>query len=70
MMEPPILNVPSDLTFILQAGLLKDTVTISITDFTIEKLKELACNFLDRKVSLYFEVNVIWYLHATLGALF
>lgn len=55
MMEPPILNVPSDLTFILQAGLLKDTVTISINDFTIEKLKELACNFLDRKVSFYFD---------------
>ncbi|KAG8180693.1 hypothetical protein JTE90_006251 [Oedothorax gibbosus] len=48
-MEPPILNVPSDITFILQAGLLKDTLTISANEFTIEKLKELACNFLDKK---------------------
>ncbi|GFT39705.1 hypothetical protein NPIL_56091 [Nephila pilipes] len=48
-MEPPVLNIPNDLTFILQAGLLRETVTINISEFSIEKLKELACNFLDKK---------------------
>ncbi|GBM48790.1 Serine/threonine-protein kinase D3 [Araneus ventricosus] len=48
-MEPPVLNIPSELTFVLQAGLARETLTVNTADFSIEKLKELACNFLDRK---------------------
>ncbi|XP_035217433.1 serine/threonine-protein kinase D1-like isoform X1 [Stegodyphus dumicola] len=48
-MEPPILNVPGELTFIMQAGILRETVTVNSGDFSIQKLKDLACNFLDKK---------------------
>ncbi|GIY18404.1 hypothetical protein CEXT_310971 [Caerostris extrusa] len=48
-MEPPVLNIPSDLTFVLQAGLLRETLSVNINEFSLEKLKELACNFLDKK---------------------
>ncbi|KAF8793614.1 Serine/threonine-protein kinase D3 like protein [Argiope bruennichi] len=48
-MEPPVLNIPSDLTFVLQAGLARETIVVNTADFSIEKLKELACNFLDQK---------------------
>ncbi|GFQ96825.1 hypothetical protein TNCT_663981 [Trichonephila clavata] len=50
-MEPPVLNIPNELTFILQAGLSRESVTVNVSEFSIEKLKELACNFLDKKFS-------------------
>ncbi|XP_054723048.1 serine/threonine-protein kinase D1-like [Uloborus diversus] len=48
-MEPPILNIPGELSFVLQAGILRDTVTVNVNDFTLDKLKELACNFVDKR---------------------
>ncbi|KAI1295433.1 Serine/threonine-protein kinase D1 [Halotydeus destructor] len=45
----PLLNVPGELCFNMQAGLAKDTVTIDTSELNLKTLKDLACNFVDRK---------------------
>lgn len=57
VMEPPVLNIPGELTFTFQAGILKELISVNIGDFTFEKLKELACNFLDKKVDFCFKFH-------------
>lgn len=52
-MEPPVLNIPGELTFVLQAGIVKESVSLNISDISLEKLKEIACNFLDKRVSSF-----------------
>lgn len=49
-MDPPILNVPSEICINMQAGLVKDSVKVDTSDLTLRTLKEYACNFIDRKV--------------------
>lgn len=52
IMSIPLLNVnPGEISFFLQAGLLKDSVTIETSELNLKSLKDLACNFVDRKVS-------------------
>lgn len=50
-MEPtvPTLNVPGEITFILQCGLIKDTVTVDVSDLNLKSLKNIACSFIDKK---------------------
>lgn len=55
-MDPPILNVPGEISFFMQAGLEKDTVSVDISELTLKTLKDLACNFIDRKVRANFVV--------------
>lgn len=49
-MDPPILNVPSEICINMQAGLVRDSVKVDTSDLTLRTLKEYACNFIDRKV--------------------
>ncbi|XP_064489728.1 serine/threonine-protein kinase D3-like isoform X2 [Ornithodoros turicata] len=49
VMELPVLNVPGEVTFLMQAGLVKDTVTMDTSELNLRTLKDLACNFIDRK---------------------
>lgn len=44
-------NNGSCISFFLQSGLLKDGVEIETSDLNLKSLKDLACNFVDRKVS-------------------
>lgn len=44
-------NNGSSISFFLQSGLQKDAVTIETSDLNLKSLKDLACNFVDRKVS-------------------
>ncbi|XP_022649203.1 serine/threonine-protein kinase D3-like isoform X1 [Varroa destructor] len=46
----PLLNIPTVVNFQMQLGLQKDTVTIEIAELNLKSLKDLACNFVDRKV--------------------
>ena len=48
----PLLSVnnASAISFFLQSGLAKDSVTIETSDLNLKSLKDLACNFVDRKV--------------------
>lgn len=55
-MDPPILNVPSEICINMQAGLVRDSVKVDTSDLTLRTLKEYACNFIDRKVK-YTNVN-------------
>lgn len=48
-MEPPVLNISGETTFALQAGVLKEAITVNIGDFSFDKLKELACSLVDKK---------------------
>lgn len=48
-MDPPILNVPSEICINMQAGLVRDSVKVDTSDLTLRTLKEYACNFIDRK---------------------
>ncbi|KAJ6217177.1 hypothetical protein RDWZM_008334, partial [Blomia tropicalis] len=48
-MEPPILNVPSEICIFMQAGLVRDSVKVDTIDLTLRSLKEYACTFIDRK---------------------
>ncbi|XP_022252201.1 serine/threonine-protein kinase D1-like isoform X2 [Limulus polyphemus] len=49
VMETPVLKVPGDITLFLQAGLVKDIVTVDISELNLKTLKDVACNFIDRK---------------------
>jgi len=40
-----------DVTFILQLGLIRDSVTLNASSFTLRTLKEAACDFVNIKVS-------------------
>lgn len=55
-MDPPTVSVSSSICFYMQAGLVKDTVKLDVSDLTLKTLKEHACNFVDRKVSCQFGV--------------
>lgn len=55
-MDPPILNVPSDICIFMQAGLVRDSVKLDTSDLTLRTLKEYACNFIDRKVKYSLRV--------------
>lgn len=46
MME---ISVGGEITFTLKSGLIKDTVTVNASDVTLKTLKELACEFIDKK---------------------
>ncbi|RWS02096.1 serine/threonine-protein kinase D1-like protein, partial [Dinothrombium tinctorium] len=48
-MEPPVVNIPGEITFLMQSGLVKDTVTVDTGDLNLKSIKDLACNFIDRK---------------------
>lgn len=41
-----------DVTFILQLGLIRDSVTLNASCFTLKTLKEAACDFVNTKVSI------------------
>lgn len=44
-----------EITFILQLGLFRDSVTLNASCFTLKTLKEAACDFVNLKVSIgYF----------------
>lgn len=49
----PLLSVNNTtaVSFFLQAGLAKDSVRMETSDLNLKSLKDLACNFVDRKVS-------------------
>lgn len=60
-MSIPQLNVnPGEVTFCLQSGLLKDTVSIDASELNLKSLKDLACNFFDRKVRM---TSIIRFIH-------
>lgn len=40
-----------DITFMLQLGLIRDSVTLNASCFTLRTLKEAACDFVNIKVS-------------------
>ena len=42
------------LTFSMQIGLVRESVTVEGGELTLSTLKEIACAFVDRKVSLFF----------------
>ena len=50
-MELPVLNVPGEINFLMQCGLIRDKVNIDIVDLNLKTLKDTAVNFIDRKVS-------------------
>lgn len=41
----------NDVTFTFQLGLIRDSVTMKLSCFTLKTLKEAACNFVNVKVS-------------------
>lgn len=58
-MEPPTLNLPDEVTFMMQAGLARDSITVDVCDLNLKSLKDLACNFVDKKVCFYVFRNSI-----------
>ncbi|XP_022249184.1 serine/threonine-protein kinase D1-like isoform X1 [Limulus polyphemus] len=49
VMETPVLKVPGEISFFLQAGLVRDIVTVDVGELNLKTLKDLACKFIDRK---------------------
>lgn len=50
-MDPPTLNLPSEICISMQAGLVRDTVKVDTGELTLRTLKEYACNFIIKKVN-------------------
>lgn len=48
-MELPVLNVPAEVTFLMQAGVVRDTVTVETSEMNLKSLKDMACNFVHKK---------------------
>lgn len=62
-MEPPILNLPDEVTFTMQVGLARDSITVDVGDLNLKSLKDLACNFVDKKVHILFlSLNFFFYV--------
>lgn len=53
-MDAPTLSIEGEVTFTLQSGLSKDLVTVDSSDLTLKTLKDLACEFIDSKVCIFF----------------
>ncbi|XP_029823292.2 serine/threonine-protein kinase D3 isoform X1 [Ixodes scapularis] len=49
VMELPVLNVPAEVTFLMQAGVVRDTVTVETSEMNLKSLKDMACNFVHKK---------------------
>ncbi|XP_076306016.1 serine/threonine-protein kinase D3-like isoform X2 [Tachypleus tridentatus] len=49
MMDAPVLNLPEQVTFTFQSGLVKDSVTTDVSQLNLKTLKNLACNFIEKK---------------------
>jgi len=45
-----MLNISEDVTFQMQSGLIRDTITVDVSELNLNSLKNLACNFIDTKV--------------------
>ena len=51
-MKKDKMDVPTgDVTFIFQLGLVRDSVTVDASQLTLKTLKDVACEFIIRKVS-------------------
>ncbi|XP_015783313.1 serine/threonine-protein kinase D1 [Tetranychus urticae] len=48
-MDLPLVNITGDITFSLQSGLIRDEVNINTSKLNLKSLKDLACNFIDKK---------------------
>ncbi|UYV75301.1 PRKD1 [Cordylochernes scorpioides] len=48
-MELPVLNIPGEVNFSMQAGLVRDVVIVDVGQLNLKSLKDLACNFIDKK---------------------
>lgn len=59
-MDTPTLSFGGEVTFTLQAGLTKDLVSVESSDLTLKTLKDLACEFIDTKVSRIMDTFVIF----------
>ncbi|XP_077530417.1 serine/threonine-protein kinase D3-like isoform X2 [Haemaphysalis longicornis] len=49
-MELPVLNVGGEVTFLMQAGVVRDTVTIDAGEMNLKSLKDTACNFVHKRL--------------------
>lgn len=49
-----------EITFILQLGLFRDSVTLNASCFTLKTLKEAACDFVNLKVSIGHYNNLVY----------
>lgn len=58
-MEPPTLNLPDEVTFMMQAGLARDSITVDVCDLNLKSLKDLACNFVDKKVFTLYKYSIL-----------
>lgn len=45
------ISTSSEVTFLFQLGLVRDSVTVDVASLTLKTLKDLACDFITRKVS-------------------
>lgn len=48
-MDLPLVNITGEITFSLQSGLIRDEVNINTSQLNLKSLKDLACNFIDKK---------------------
>lgn len=46
-----------DITFIFQFGLIRDTITVPQYSLNLKSLKDLACDFINNKVSVNGIIN-------------
>jgi len=44
----------AEVTFLFQFGLIRDTVSVLFSSLTLKTLKELACDFVNKKVGTKF----------------
>ena len=53
-LELPTLNVPGEINFQMQCGLIRDKVSIDIVDLNLKTLKDKAVDFITLRVSAFF----------------
>lgn len=47
-------NEVTEVTFLFQFGLIRDTISVDVTTLTLRSLKQYACDFVNSKVSLNY----------------
>ena len=57
----------SQITFMFQVGLVRDFMTTDASQMTLKTLKDLACNFINHRVSCLIYLNAPFYLFTKTG---
>lgn len=56
------MDADKEVTFLFQFGMVRDTATVNVNKLNLKTLKDLACDFINLKVSGYFSYIIDFFM--------